>query len=117
MRMATLALSVVTLSACMSQTQVPRPKPYIRDAHPKKIWIERLDGSRVRVNEPQVVGDTIEGKSDQGADVKFPMKDIAQVTLRHVDWGLTDALIGGGAAVVVFVVLDITQKDTTTTPH
>jgi hypothetical protein len=117
-RLAMLAVSVLGLLACTSQTQVPRPKPYITQAHPKAIVIERVDGSRVRVHEPDVVGDTIVGKSDQGADIRLPMKDVATVSLRHMDWGLTDALIGAGAAVVFFAVVQMRyNNDTSTTPH
>jgi hypothetical protein len=116
-RMVTFTASVLTLVACTSQTQLPRPRPYIKEAHPKAVWIERVDGSKVQVHEPQIVGDTIAGKTDQGADIRVPMKDVAQVSLRHMDWGLTDALIGAGAMVTFFAIMAVVDKnDTNTTP-
>jgi hypothetical protein len=116
-RLATFAVSVLSLVACTSETQLPRPRPYIKQGHPKAVWIERVDGSKVQVHEPQMVGDTIAGKTDQGADIKVPMKDVDGVSLHHIDWALTDALVGAVAIVTVFALLQVyDNNDTTTTP-
>ena len=57
-----LALFVLYLPACTSWRAQSFPaQAVIRDTHPQRIRLTRLDGSRVEIANPRIVGDSIVG--------------------------------------------------------
>jgi len=101
MRLAILVVALLSVSACTMQT-VPAPSTYIAVKHPSAIWVETKDPT-VRLEHPEMVGDSITGVRD-GRPFSVALSDVADVTVRQIDWPLTDGLIATGGVVLAVAV-------------
>ena len=95
-----LALFVLYLPACTTWRAQSFPaQAVIRDDHPKRIRLTRLDGSRVELTNPRIVGDSIVGtRPGWRGFVDGPavaLDDIRIVETREIDDGKTTALVVG----------------------
>jgi hypothetical protein len=97
MRIAILAAALLGAVACTMQT-VPAPGTYIAAKHPSAIWVETKYPT-VRVEHPEVIGDSITGVRD-GRPFSVALSDVAGVTVRQIDWPLTDGLLATGGMVI-----------------
>jgi len=100
LRITAAPAALLAALACYMQTELPEPGTYIATRHPNAIWIARGDAT-TRVDKPAMRGDTIIGLVD-GQAFRIPLRD-AQVTVRRIDWPVTDGLVGGGALVLLVI--------------
>ena len=101
LRITAAPAALLAALGCFMQTDLPEPATYIATQHPHAIWIARGDAT-TRVNQPAMHGDTIVGLVD-GETFEIPLRD-AEVTVRRIDWPVTDALVGGsGLALLVIL--------------
>ncbi|HXQ28861.1 MAG TPA: hypothetical protein VN848_06285 [Gemmatimonadales bacterium] len=103
MRIVILAASLLTAAACTMRTDVPAPSTYIAANHPSAIWVE-TQYPTVRLEHPDVVGDSIVGTRD-GRPFSVALSGVTGATVRQIDWPATDALIAMGAAATLFFVV------------
>ncbi|HXQ28977.1 MAG TPA: hypothetical protein VN848_06875 [Gemmatimonadales bacterium] len=105
MRIAILAAALLAAVACTMQTDVPAPSTYIAAQHPSAIWVETKYPT-VRLEHPELIGDSITGVRD-GRPFSVALSDVAGVTVRQINWPVTDALLAtGGLAIVLAVALE-----------
>lgn len=115
MRLAVLTAALLGTFACTRNTDLPSPAKYITAGHPKSVWVQRRDATMIRVDAPTMARDTIVGTT-KGTPIKIPMNDVRGVAIRQTDWPMTDALIGAGAMLGFFVVMEAISTDTAKTP-
>ena len=114
-----LALFVLYLPACTSWRAQSFPaQAVIRDTHPQRIRLTRLDGSRVEIANPRIVGDSIVGTNrDWGRLGRGPavaLDDIRLVETRETNGEDTALLVVGlgvAALAVVAIVAAAAQDD------
>lgn len=84
---------------------VASPRTFIPLRQPRVIWLTAPDGSRVRVDAPQVITDTLFGLRENGEEVWIALADLPVVEARALDRTRTYALLGGivGSMVLVAV--------------
>jgi hypothetical protein len=85
--------------ACTMQKEVPEPSDYISAKHPKAVWITSRDAI-TRVDDPRVSHDSIVGMN-AGRSFKAPLGNVSEVTVRQIDWPVTDALVATVSVVAV----------------
>jgi hypothetical protein len=112
MRIAILAANLLGALACTMQTDVPAPSTYIVAKHPSAIWVETKYPT-VRLEHPEVIGDSITGVRD-GRRFSVALSEVAGVTVRQIDWPVTDALLATGGVVLAFAL--VKQISTNPTP-
>jgi hypothetical protein len=111
MRIAILAAALLGAFACTTQTDVPAPSTYIAAKHPSAVWVETKYPT-VRLEHPEVIGDSIIGLRD-GRPFSVALSEVAGVTVRQIDWPVTDALLAtGGVALAVALVKLISTNPT-----
>ena len=103
MRIAILAAALLGAVACTMQTDVLGPSTYIAAKHPSAIWVETKYPT-VRLEHPEVIGDSITGVRD-GRPFSVALSDVAGVTVRQIDWPVTDALLATGGIVLAVVLV------------
>lgn len=101
MRLAVLAAALLPVCACTMQIDVPAPASYIATNHPKAIWVE-TPTTAVRVDYPQVDGDTIRGLQDRRS-FAMAVSDMTVVSVRRIDW-IPTALMAAGTGLVLYAV-------------
>jgi hypothetical protein len=115
MRLTIFAAVLLPVCACTMQT-VPAPSTYIAAKHPSAIWVETKYPT-VRLEHPVMIGDSITGDRD-GRPFSVALSDVADVTVRQIDWPLTDGLLAtGGMVLAVAVAFGQSPHPPTTTCH
>lgn len=61
MRAIVLAGMIAPLSACFTMRPVATPQEFIPSARPDRIWVTRTDNSRLMIEGPRLIGDTLVG--------------------------------------------------------
>ena len=102
--MAPLASLLLVLSGCSHwRVHQPGPASLISQRNPERVQVVARDSTRLLLDRPQVVGDSLVGTAD-GARVALALTDIATVSERrtHVlaTAGLTYALVAVVGGVV-----------------
>ncbi len=100
MKVPILVTLVLSVSACTTQTEIPAPATYIAAKHPRSISVQTRSAT-MRLDRPSLVCDSLVGVRD-GRPLSIALADVTGVTVRRVNWPVTDALIVGGAAVAWF---------------
>lgn len=89
---------MVSLTGCSTLRPIAAPRQYITTERPARIWVTREDGSRVAMDTPRLLGDTLVGWVD-GRYVEILLPDRSQVLGRQPAAGRTVFLISGVVAV------------------
>ena len=115
-RGAALALLVLYLPACTTWRAQSFPaQAVILDTHPKRIRLTRLDGSRVEITNPRIVGDSIVGTSpDWGRFANGPavaLDDIRFVETQEMHAANTTLLVVGLGIAALAVAAAVAQDD------
>ena len=100
-------LVVTTLTACTSwRVQPVSPEQLLNDERPKAVRVQRADRSRVVLNSPQLVSDSLLGTT-HGQRTAVPLADITQIAVRRGNALKTTGLILGipATAFALFLVL------------
>ena len=108
-----VTLALTGIAACTSVIPITTPQKFLADSEVAAVWITRNDGPEVRVDRPQVRGDTLTG-SVQGRSVQIPFSEITSAKL-HKE--ATDKLVkvttGVGVGVAAaFLVYKVTHQTT-----
>jgi hypothetical protein len=61
LRAIALASTIAPLSACFTMRPVATPQEFIPSARPDRIWVTRADNSRLVIEGPRLLGDTLVG--------------------------------------------------------
>jgi hypothetical protein len=76
-------LVVTTLTACTSwRVQPVGPEQLLNDERPNAVRVQRADQSRVVLNSPQLVSDSLLGTT-RGQRTAVPLADITQIAVRR----------------------------------
>lgn len=103
--MAGTLLVATTLTACTSwRVQPVSPEQLLIDQRPKAVRVQRADRSRVVLNAPQLVPDSLLGTT-RGQRTAVPLADITQVAVRRVNALKTGGLIFGILATTFAVIV------------
>ena len=98
-------LVVTTLTACTSwRVQSVSPEQLLIDERPNVVRVQRADRSRVVLNSPKLVSDSLLGTT-RGQRTAVPLADITQIALRRGNALKTTGLILGIPATAFAVVL------------
>jgi hypothetical protein len=98
-------LVVTTLTACTSwRVQPVSPEQLLNDERPKAVRVQRADHSRVVLNSPQLVSDSLLGTT-RGQRTAVPLADITQIAVRRGDALKTTGLVLGVPATAFAVIL------------
>ena len=98
-------LVVTTLTACTSwRVQPVSPERLLNDESPKAVRVQRADSSRVVLNSPQLVSDSLLGTT-RGQRTAVPLADITQIAVRRGDALKTTGLVLGVPATAFAVIL------------
>ena len=98
-------LVVTTLTACTSwRVQPVSPERLLNDERPKAVRVQRADSSRVVLNSPQLVSDSLLGTT-RGQRTAVPLADITQIAVRRGNGLKTTGLILGIPAAALAVIL------------
>jgi len=97
------------LSACTSwRVQPVSPEQLLNDQHPKAVRVQRADRSRVVLNSPELVSDSLLGTA-RGQRAGVPLADITEIAVRRVDalktGGLTLGILATSFAILAVVIL------------
>jgi hypothetical protein len=96
---------VTTLTACTSwRVQPVSPEQLLDDERPKAVRVQRADRSRVVLNSPQLVPDSLLGTT-RGQRTAVPLADITQIAVRRGNALKTTGLILGIPATAFAVIL------------
>ena len=88
-------LVATTLTACTSWWVQPvTPEQLLNDERPKAVRVQRADRSRVVLNSPQLVPDSLLGTT-RGQRTGVPLADIMQIAVRRGNALKTTGLILG----------------------
>jgi hypothetical protein len=109
-----LALFVLYLPACTTWRRQSFPvQAVILDEHPKRIRLTRLNGSRVEITNPRIVGDSIVGASP--GSMRFfaavALDDIRIVETQQIHAGKTTLVMVGLGIAALAVVAAAAQDD------
>jgi len=98
-------LVVTTLTACTSwRVQPVSPEQLLNDERSRTVRVQRADRSRVVLNSPQLVPDSLLGTT-RGQRTGVPLADITQIAVRRENALKTTGLILGIPATALAVVL------------
>ena len=107
-RVLVLATAAATISACTSwRVQPVSPAQLLDEERPERVRVQRSDRSRVVLNAPQLVPDSLVGTS-RGERTSLPLADIAQIEVRRGSTGKTIGLVLGLTAVTAVVCIPCT---------
>lgn len=109
-----LALFVLYLPACTTWRAQSFPaQAVILDEHPKRIRLTRLNGSRVEITNPRIVGDSIVGASpgSRRLAAAVALDDIRFVETRQIHAGNTTLLVFGLGIAALAVAAAAAQDD------
>jgi hypothetical protein len=98
---------LLLVAACSSwRTEPVTPTQLIQSRQPRKIRIERVDGTRLVLAQPFVRGDTVAGTVRRDT-VRIAESDISRVAVRRFSWLRTGGLVVGtsGAALGVLCLM------------
>ena len=99
-----ILLVATTLSACTSwQVQQVTPEQVVSAQRPKTVRVQRIDGSRVVVDNPRIDSDALAGAS-KGKPTSVPLADIHQLAVRRTSTGKTIGLVVGLVAIPFVIV-------------
>jgi hypothetical protein len=88
-----ILLAMTTLTACTSwRVQPVSPEQLLNDQRPKAVRVQRADRSRVVLNRPQLVSDSLLGTA-RGQRTAVPLADITQIAVRRGNALKTTGLI------------------------
>ncbi|MSR06800.1 MAG: hypothetical protein EXR93_07035 [Gemmatimonadetes bacterium] len=74
----------VTAAACMSgPRKVADPGNYLEANSPERMWIVLEDGTRLMVDGPRVISDTVFGWAD-GEEFSIPVSELKEVRVRQL---------------------------------
>jgi hypothetical protein len=95
-------LAIACLAGCTSwRVQSVSPEMVVSGQHPEAVLVTRTDSSRLVVQSPSIVADTLRGQVD-GQPLAVPMADVAAIAVRRSDGGKTAGLIlGSGVAALL----------------
>ncbi len=109
-----LALFVLYLPACTTWRAQSFPvQAVILDEHPKRIRLTRLNGSRVEITNPRIVGDSIVGASPGSRRffAAVALDDIRIVETQQINAGNTTLLVVGLGIAALAVAAAAAQDD------
>lgn len=96
------------LSGCTGWRAEPlSPADVVEGQKPSELRVQRGDGRREVLYQPQVRGDSLLGRRDRSAtqpDRALALTDVTEVATRHIDEGRTVALVLGVGAIVGVIV-------------
>jgi len=102
----TLLLLLIYLSGCTSwHVQNVAPAQVIADRHPTAVRVTRADQSRVVLQNPTVVGDTLVGAPDSAraaVERRIALSEVQKIEVQQGDAGKTIGLAVAAAGLVVF---------------
>ena len=110
---ATLVALVAVLGGCMTG---PRrisnpPKDYLEVNSPSRVWATLDDGSRLIIDGPRVISDTVFGWAE-GEEVAIPTDQLEEIRVRQLSVFrsalLPTALVGGSVGMFVLIKNDPT---------
>lgn len=108
-------VALSTVSACSSwHTQPLTPAQVIGEQHPQAVRVDRTNGNRLVITEPQVTTDSLVGNSE-GRHASVPLADIHEIAVRRSDPGKTIGLVLGsvvaaaGALIAILVLATPTR--------
>jgi hypothetical protein len=89
---------LIALTSCTSwRVQQVSPEQLLNDERPRAVRVQRTDSSRVILNNPQLVHDSLQGMI-RGQRAGIPLTDITQIGVRRGNDLKTIGLILGIAA-------------------
>ena len=98
MRAIVLAGMITPLSACFTMRPVATPQEFIPSARPDRIWVTRNDNSRLMIEGPRLLGDTLVGWV-RGQYEEILLPQTRWITVRQPAPRRTALLIAGSAVV------------------
>jgi hypothetical protein len=113
-RVIAIVLMAGQLSACTSwRLETLSLADVIRAQHPSQLRVERRDGHREVLHEPEVQGDSLlgrailalgrRGEDDKVSNRALSLTEITQVATRHVSPGRTAGLVLGIGAILALI--------------
>lgn len=103
MRQAACATLIATLTACTTLQPVATPQQFIPVARPNRIWVTRADSSKLLVEAPRLLGDTLVGWV-AGRYEEIPLPEARWVSVRQPAPRRTMLLVGAMVAVGAFMI-------------
>jgi len=101
-----LLLLLIYLSGCTSwEAQQVAPAQVIADRHPSTVRVTRADQSRMVLQHPTVLGDTLVGALDSAKAVwesRVALSEVQRIEVRHGDAGRTIGLAVAAAGLLAF---------------
>jgi hypothetical protein len=108
LRAITIVLMAGQLSACTTwRLETLSPADVIRTERPTALRVERQDGHREVLYQPQVQGDSLMGRraeDDKMSNRALALMDVKHVATRHVNPGRTAGFVIGTGLFIALVV-------------
>ncbi len=101
----TLLITCLTITAACTTLRPVEPDELRGPSRPERVRITEINDSTVVLRTPKVVGDTLIGTVD-GARRTFLLAQATAIQAREPAPGRTAALVGGGAGVLAFIVVE-----------
>jgi len=107
---AVLLLVPMTIGCTHWKTQSVFPAEYVTARQPPVVRVSRIDGRRVVLHQPAVVGDTMYGarrnrKDDQSPRPAVPLSEIDAIAVRRIDpWATVGVSLGVAAVGAIAVI-------------
>lgn len=102
-----LLCGVLLVAGCTHwHTERMAPTALLTSKTPSRIRVTRTDRSRVVVNHPQLVGDTIvDGRPKRSSGTRVPLSEVSAVAVRRVEPFRTTGLVLGTLIVAAYAAL------------
>jgi hypothetical protein len=105
-----LLLAATTAGCTHWKTQSVTPRELVTERQPSMVRVSRIDGRRLVLDRPEIVGDTVYGaargrRHEAGSRPAVALSDIETVAIRRFDPLGTAALTLGTAAVGAVAVI------------
>jgi hypothetical protein len=98
LRAIVLAGMMAPLGACFTMRPVATPQEFIPSARPDRIWVTRTDNSRLMIEGPRLLGDTLVGWV-RGQYEEILLPQTRWISVRQVAPRRTALLIAGATVV------------------